>query len=155
MDRTAVFPGSFDPFTLGHQSIAERALRLCGVLIIAVGSNIAKNASLPPEERRRRIAEVFAGEGRIAVAVYAGLTIDFCRQMGASLIIRGVRNADDCRSEMFLAQANRQIDPSIETILLASLPEHTGISSSAAREIIASGGNADAMLPRVKQVKFS
>jgi pantetheine-phosphate adenylyltransferase len=149
----AVFPGSFDPFTLGHQRIAERALLLCDKLVIAVGCNMYKKGMFAPEERKRRIDEVFAGENRIETAIYTGLTIDFCKHIGAKIIIRGIRNIADCHSEILIAQANRQIDNSIETIFLLAHPADSAISSSIIREVITNGGDAATLLPTLDSPK--
>jgi pantetheine-phosphate adenylyltransferase len=149
MTITAVFPGSFDPFTIGHQHIAQRALLVCDKLIIAIGNNIHKKPMFDASERRRMIADVFAHEKRIETMIYSGLTIDFCRQAGAKIIVRGIRSAADCHQEILIAHANQQIDPSIETIFLLALPCDAAISSTAVREVLTNNGNAEKFLPQL------
>jgi pantetheine-phosphate adenylyltransferase len=144
----AVFPGSFDPFTIGHQQIAMRALAVCDKLIIAIGNNDAKKAMFTPEERQQRIAQIFAHEKRIETAIYKGLTIDFCKQAGAKLIIRGLRSMTDCEQEILIAQANQAMNSSIETVFFLAQPAVSGISSTVVRDVIANGGNAAAFLPK-------
>ncbi|GHT81665.1 phosphopantetheine adenylyltransferase [Bacteroidia bacterium] len=147
----AVFPGSFDPFTIGHQQIAMRALAVCDKLIIAIGNNDAKKAMFTPEERQQRIAQIFANEKRIETAIYKGLTIDFCQQAGAKLIVRGLRSVADCAQEILIAQANQAMNSSIETVFFLAQPAVSGISSTVVRDVIANGGNAAVFLPNNEQ----
>jgi pantetheine-phosphate adenylyltransferase len=148
MNKIAVFPGTFDPFTLGHQHIAERALFLCDKLIIAIGNNHLKKQMFDVNERKKCITTFFIHEKRIETAVYNGLTIDFCRQVGAKIIVRGIRSLADCHQEILIAHANQQIDHSIETIFLLAMPSDTAISSTAVREVLANNGNAEPFLPK-------
>ncbi len=145
--RIALYPGSFDPFTLGHLSIAERALKLFDRLVIAIGYNIAKKPHGPGEERLEAIRSCFPSEPRVEVARYDGLTVDFARKIGACAIVRGIRGAADFEYEKTLADVNRDLDPEIETVFLPALPQLAHISSSAVRELQAYGHDASRYLP--------
>lgn len=147
MARIAIFPGSFNPFTIGHKSVVDRALPLFDRIIIAIGYNEAKEAdtaSLP--ERIRAIASLYADEPAVEVFSYEGLTVDFAREMGARWILRGVRSVKDFEYESTLADVNRRIS-GIETLLLFTLPEHSAISSSMVRELTHFGVDTTPFLP--------
>lgn len=147
MARIAIFPGSFNPFTIGHKSVVDRALPLFDRIIIAIGYNEAKEAdtaSLP--ERIRAIASLYADEPAVEVFSYEGLTVDFAREMGARWILRGVRSVKDFEYESTLADVNRRIS-GIETVLLFTLPEHSAISSSMVRELAHFGVDTTPFLP--------
>lgn len=144
--RTAIFPGSFDPFTIGHKDIVERALPLFDQIIIGIGINDQKHALLSEEERVSAIQNVFADEPRIRVMTYHGLTIDFAHENNAEWIIRGVRSTIDFEYEKSIAEANRQLS-GIETILLYTRPEYGHISSSLARDLLKHGRDISHLLP--------
>jgi pantetheine-phosphate adenylyltransferase len=146
--RTAVFAGSFDPFTIGHESIARRALPLFDELIIAIGVNTNKNYMFPLEKRTEWIQNVFKNEKKISVDVFSGLTVNFCRKKKASFLVRGLRTTADFEFEKAIAQMNRALDPGLETIFILPLPEHSAINSTIIRDIIRNGGNADAFVPK-------
>lgn len=151
MARIAIFPGSFNPFTIGHKSVVDRALPLFDRIIIAIGYNEAKEAdtaSLP--ERIRAIASLYADEPAVEVFSYEGLTVDFAREMGARWILRGVRSVKDFEYESTLADVNRRIS-GIETVLLFTLPEHSAISSSMVRELAHFGVDTTPFLPSPPQ----
>ena len=132
--RVALFPGSFDPFTRGHESIVRRALPLFDELIIAVGVNPTKRAFMDAETRMRFIREVMADEPRVRVISYEGLTVDIARECGARFLLRGVRMIQDFENEMHMAEINRRLG-GIETVLLYTLPEFSHISSTIVREL--------------------
>lgn len=136
--RIAVFPGSFDPFTIGHKSIVERALPLFDRIIVAVGYNENKISANDVGDRLEMIRKCFPGESRVEVTSYSGLTVDFARRTGAEFILRGVRSVADFEAERNLADVNRRIS-GIETILLPSLPELGYVSSSMVRELTNNG----------------
>lgn len=136
--RIAVFPGSFDPFTIGHKSIVERALPLFDRIIVAVGYNENKISANDVGDRLDMIRKCFPGEDRVEVTSYSGLTVDFARRTGAEFILRGVRSVADFEAERNLADVNRRIS-GIETILLPSLPELGYVSSSMVRELTNNG----------------
>lgn len=145
--RTALYPGSFDPFTLGHLSIAERALKLFDRVVIAIGCNIAKHPEGIAESRLNAIRNCFSSEPRIEVATYEGLTIDYARSIGACAIVRGVRGISDFEYEKTLADVNRDLDSEIETVFLPAIPALAHVSSSTVRELIAHGQDASRYLP--------
>ena len=147
MKRTADFPGSFDPFTIGHEGIVRRALCLFDEIIIAVGANALKKSYYSLETRKEMIASVFKDEPRIKVDHYEGLTVDYCRRMGAEYLLRGLRTAADFEFERAIAQVNRTLEPTVESVFLLTVPEHTSINSTIVRDIIRSGGDASRFVP--------
>lgn len=144
--RIAMFQGSFDPFTLGHESIVRRALPLFDEIVVAVVSNIAKQPFMSLESRMAFIKQIFAGEPRVRVVASDGLTVDVARQQGVSCLLRGVRMIQDFENEMHMAEINRRLG-GIETVLLYTLPEFSHISSSIVRELYRYGQDVSAMLP--------
>jgi pantetheine-phosphate adenylyltransferase len=144
---TAVFPGSFDPFSAGHYDIAQRALRLFSGLVIAVGVNAEKQTLYTAEERKSNIEQLFARDPRVSVQVYEGLTVDFCKRVGATHIVRGIRGVADFEFEHAAAQANKAMLPEVDTILLPALPKWACVSSTVIRDILKNGGDATLFLP--------
>jgi pantetheine-phosphate adenylyltransferase len=149
MDKIAVFPGSFDPFTIGHESIVRRALPMFDKIIIMIGYNTNKQSFFKLSKRLHWVQQVFAGEPKIEVIEYEGLTVDFCKAVGASYILRGLRTSSDFEYERAIAQMNKKLYPVIETVFLLTMPEHTPINSSIVRDIILHGGDASMFLPKV------
>jgi len=149
----AVFPGSFDPITIGHVSLIKRAARLFDKVIIAIGVNTSKNKLFPLDVRINWINEVFKHNKKIEVQEFDGLTVDFCKKVGAKFIIRGLRNASDFDYEKTIAQLNSELNREIETVLLISKPKHSHISSTIVREIIRVKGDASMLVP--KQVNLN
>ena len=147
MKKTAVFPGSFDPFTIGHEAIARRALSLFDEIIIAVGANALKKNFYPLATRKKMIARVFKDEPRIRVDHYEGLTVDYCMKNNAGYLLRGLRTAADFEFERAIAQVNRVLAPGVESVFLLTVPEHSHINSSIVRDIIRSGGDASKFVP--------
>ncbi len=145
--RTAVFPGSFDPFTIGHKDIADRALKIFDHLVIGVGYNIHKAAADSIADRVKGIEAIFTGNGRVSVEAYSGLTVDFARRHGAAFIVRGLREVKDFEYERNLADTNAAISD-IETVFLTARPELGFISSSMVRELMANGYDASRFLPQ-------
>lgn len=145
-ERIAVFPGSFDPFTVGHASIVRRALPLFDKIIIAVGINEAKKTLLPVDERVAAIRKVYAAEPKVEVESYSTLTIDFAKAKGAHFILRGLRSVRDFEYERDIAEMNSRIS-GIETVLLFTEHQYACISSSAVRELIAFGKDVSNYLP--------
>lgn len=135
--KKAVFPGSFDPFTSGHEAIVRRALALFDKVYIAIGVNTDKKYMFTPEERLRRVRDFFPDETRIEVLTYSDMTVDLCRRVGAQFILRGIRNAKDFAYEQTVAAVNHSLDPTIETVILLSDTEHQDISSTLERERLA------------------
>jgi pantetheine-phosphate adenylyltransferase len=153
MERIAIFPGSFDPFTIGHESIVKRALPLFDSIIIAIGTNTNKTDFFPFEKRLEWINEVFELDEKITVQGYSGLTIDFCKKVNAKYIIRGLRTSADFEYERAIAQMNKAMDASIETIFILTEPEHSAVNSTIVRDIIRHGGDASKFLPNSRDLK--
>lgn len=145
--KIAIFPGSFDPFTAGHEAIVRRALTLFDTIVIGVGINKNKKGFLTPQNRRCMIEDTFSKEPRVKVVIYEGLTIEFCKAQRATHIIRGLRNSVDMEFERAIEILNKGLDQKIETIYLLTAPEHLHISSSAARELYSFGEDTSALLP--------
>jgi pantetheine-phosphate adenylyltransferase len=148
MDKIAIFPGSFDPFTVGHESIVRRAVSMFDEIIVMIGFNANKKSFYPIEKRLKWINQVFASEEKIEVRIHAGLTIDFCKQVGARYILRGLRTSSDFEYERAIAQINKKMHPEIETVFLLTLPEHTPVNASIIRDIVLHGGDASMFLPK-------
>lgn len=147
MEKTAIFPGSFDPFTIGHESIVRRALSMFDKIIIMVGFNANKKSFFSLEKRVKWIKQVFQNEKKIDVQVHEGLTVDFCKEVGAKYILRGLRTSSDFEYERAIAQINKKMHPEIETIFLLTLPEHTPVNATIIRDIVFHGGDASMFLP--------
>lgn len=145
--RIAIFPGSFDPYTIGHASIVDRALPLFDKIVVAIGVNRNKRSFLTEEQRIRMIADLYADEPKVKVISYDGLTVDAARECGARFLLRGVRMIQDFEYEKNLAEVNRSIS-GLETVLLYTLPEYGHISSSIVRELISYGRDVSALLPK-------
>lgn len=139
--RIAVFPGSFDPLTKGHEEIVRKAVPLFDKIYVAIGENANKKYCFPIEKRLQWIRQAFADESKVEVVVYEGLTIDFCRKVGARFILRGLRNSMDFQYEKDIAEANRHLAPEVETIFFLSSPELAHVSSSLVRELYHHQGN--------------
>ena len=144
--RVALFPGSFDPFTRGHESIVRRALPLFDKFIIAIGVNADKHSYMTMEQRKALIESVFGDDERVQVIAYSNMTVEVAREVGAQFIVRGVRLIQDFENEKHLAEVNRDLT-GIETILLYTLPEYSHISSSIVRELARYGQDVSAYLP--------
>ena len=144
--RIALFPGSFDPFTRGHESIVRRALPLFDKFYIAIGVNADKRSFMTMEQRKAWIESIFKNDEQVQVIAYTGLTVDIAREVGAQFIVRGVRLIQDFENEKHLAEVNRDLT-GIETILLYTLPEYSHISSSIVRELVHYGQDVAPYLP--------
>jgi pantetheine-phosphate adenylyltransferase len=153
MKKIAVFPGSFDPFTIGHEGIVRRGLVLFDEIIIAVGANALKKSYYSLETRKQMIARVFSQEPRIRVDHYEGLTVDYCINKGAKYILRGLRTAADFEFERAIAQVNKALLEEVESVFLLTIPEHASINSTIVRDIIRSGGDASQFVPAAINLK--
>jgi len=147
MKRIALFPGSFDPFTNGHYDVVKRGLGLFDEIIIAIGNNSSKKRYIPVAVTLEIISDIFKEEPAISVQAYTGLTADFAKKVGARFLLRGLRNTTDFEYENTIAQANRHVNPELETVFLITSPHLAAISSSIIREIHALGGNVDDFIP--------
>ena len=143
----AVFPGTFDPIHFGHVDIARRAARLFDELVIAVYDKPLKTLLFPPEERIELVQKAFEQDANVNVMGYSGLTVEFCHNIGAQVIVRGLRVFSDFEFEFRMALANHRLDPNIEVIALITAEEHTFLSSSTVREIASLGGDVSSMVP--------
>ena len=147
MERTAIFPGSFDPFTRGHAALVDEALNLFDRVVIGIGNNTSKQGLLTVENRKRLIDDIYRGDERVEACIYTGLTGEFAEAAGACAIIRGVRNTTDFEYERTMAQINRRIFPEITTVVLFTPPDLTDIASSTVRELLAFGRDVSDMVP--------
>ena len=150
--RRFVFPGSFDPITIGHQEIIERAIPLCDELIIAVGENKEKKNMFSLRQRMDFIKETNKNNPKISVESYEGLTIDFCKKVNADALIRGLRNPADFEFEKSVAQMNRRLS-GFETVFLLTSAGHAFISSSIVREIMLHKGDFSSLVPKAVKLK--
>lgn len=148
MKRIAIFPGSFDPITKGHENILKRALPLFDEIIIAIGKNSSKQSYFTIEQREKWIRQVFANEPKVKVEVYTGLTIDFCKKMNAKFILRGLRTSADFEFEKAIAQNNNIMAPEIETVFILPIPELSAINSTIVRDIVRNNGDASPFVPK-------
>jgi pantetheine-phosphate adenylyltransferase len=147
--RTCLFPGTFDPLTLGHVDIINRALPLFDKIVVAIGFNAAKAPMFTAEQRVAWIEDIYKDEPKVVGAYYEGLTVNYCKQVGANFILRGIRYVSDFEYEKAIADANRTLDNSIETIFLTGEPKYTSVASTIVRDIIRNRGNASPFLPNV------
>lgn len=161
MKRVALFPGTFDPITIGHLDIIQRALPLFDKLIIGIGRNANKTAMFSEELRLQWVNEIYKNEPQVSAIIYEGLTIECCQKVGANFIIRGIRYVNDFEYEKAIADMNRSLDPEIETVFLTCLPQYTSVASTLVRDVIRNGGDVAQFLPDVvaealtKQKSFS
>lgn len=144
--KRAIFPGSFDPFTLGHHSIVKRTLAFVDEVIVGIGFNEGKKGFLPLEKRVEMIRALYADEPRVKVLPYSGLTVDFAREQGADMIVRGIRSVKDFEYEESIADINRKLS-GIETVFLFTEPELSSVSSSVVRELVHYGKDVSTFLP--------
>jgi pantetheine-phosphate adenylyltransferase len=147
MTRIAVFPGSFDPVTLGHIDIIERALPLFDKIIIAIGVNAQKQGYFSLEQRINWLQELYGNQKKVEIDNYEGLTVDFCKSKKANFILRGLRSAADYEYEKVIAQTNKSLLPDMETIFLLSKPEFGHISSTIVKEVLRNKGDISNMVP--------
>lgn len=150
--RKAIFPGSFDPITLGHFDIIKRALPLFDEIVVAIGINAEKKYMFSLEERKQFIEKSFASESKISVTTYEGLTIDLCKKLDAKFILRGLRNPADFEFEKAIAHTNRQLSD-IETVFLLTAIDTSHISSSIVRDVIRNGGDYTILVPESVKIK--
>jgi len=151
-EKIAVFPGSFDPITLGHLDIVNRALPLFDKIIMAVGVNSVKKTLFDLETRMGWLEDVFANDNKVVVDTFEGLTVKYCQKVGANFLIRGLRNGSDFDYEKTISQLNNIIGEELDTVFFISQPKYSHISSTIVREIIKGKGQTDAFLP--KQVRL-
>jgi pantetheine-phosphate adenylyltransferase len=146
--RICLFPGTFDPVTLGHTDIINRALPLFDKIYVGIGINSSKNPMFSAEQRMEWFKEIYKDEPRVESVVYDGLTVHYCEKIGARFILRGIRYVSDFEYEKTIADANRTMDSNIETIFLTGEPKYTSVASTIVRDILRNGGNASPFLPQ-------
>ncbi|HIG32260.1 MAG TPA: pantetheine-phosphate adenylyltransferase [Flavobacteriales bacterium] len=148
MSKIAIFPGSFSPFTIGHQSIVDRALPLFDKIVISIGINSEKPQYFSIDKRMQWIKDVYNNNPKIDVKQYKGLTVDFCKKENANYILRGLRDSHDFKFEKNIAHMNKELNPNIETIFIITPPKISHISSSIIRDIIKNGGDVSKFIPK-------
>jgi pantetheine-phosphate adenylyltransferase len=148
MSRIGLFPGTFDPVTLGHVDIINRSLNLFDKLVIGIGTNVNKQPMYAAEKRLQWIKEIYKDEPKVDAVVYEGLTVECCAKVGAKFILRGIRYVNDFEYEKAIADMNRSLDPSVETIFLTCLPQYTSVASTLVRDVIRNGGDVRQFLPK-------
>ncbi len=153
MPKIAVFPGSFDPVTRGHEDIISRAAPLFDKIIVAIGQNQDKKSFFSIGKRLDFLKTIFKHVPNIVIEKYSGLTVDYCREVGAQYILRGLRTSADFEFERSIAQVNKKLYPEIETVFFLTLPEFTALNSSVVRDILRHGGNVDQFIPQGLELK--
>tara|TARA_B100000902_G_scaffold349713_1_gene358481 strand:- start:1104 stop:1580 length:477 start_codon:yes stop_codon:yes gene_type:complete len=153
MKKTAVFPGSFSPFTFGHLSIIERMIPLFDKIIVAIGVNSTKNSSYPIEKNIIWIKNILKNHEKIEVISYNGLTVKICEKLNANYIIRGVRDEKDFEFEKKVAQNNKELNSEIETLLITTLPKFSHISSTIVRDILKNEGDSSKLIPNSIKIR--
>ena len=153
MKKTAIFPGSFSPFTFGHLSIIERMLPLFDKVIVAIGVNSSKNNSYPTEKNLIWIKNILKNHEKIEVISYNGLTVEICKKLNANYIIRGIRDEKDFEFEKKVAQNNKELNSEIETLLITTLPKFSHISSTIVRDILKNGGDSSKLIPNSIKIR--
>lgn len=149
MARICLFPGTFDPVTLGHTDIINRAMPLFDKLVIGIGRNSNKTPMFSEEQRLQWIREIFKDQPNVEAIAYDGLTVDCCREVGAHFILRGIRYVNDFEYEKAIADMNRSIDKEIETVFLTCLPQYTSVASTLVRDVLRYGGDVSQFLPEL------
>jgi pantetheine-phosphate adenylyltransferase len=153
MEKIAIFPGSFDPFTIGHEAIVKRAIPLFDKIIVAIGYNSAKQGFFSLEKREAWIKAIFKDYPTVQVDRYEGLTAYYCLKVKAKYILRGLRTAADFEYERAIGQMNKMLNHDIETVFMLTKPEHSPISSTIVREVIRHGGDASQFVPKEIDLK--
>ncbi|CAN5780102.1 pantetheine-phosphate adenylyltransferase [soil metagenome] len=149
MQRICLFPGTFDPVTLGHTDIINRAIPLFDKLIIGIGRNVNKVPMFSEALRLKWLRDIYKDEPKVEALVYDGLTVNCCKSVGANFILRGIRYVNDFEYEKAIADMNRSMDGHIETIFLTCLPQYTSVASTLVRDVLKNGGNVSQFLPKL------
>jgi pantetheine-phosphate adenylyltransferase len=147
--RIALFPGTFDPITIGHLDIIDRSLPLFDKLVIGIGRNANKEPMFSEEQREKWIKEIYKGNAKVDAIVYDGLTINACEEVGANFILRGIRYVNDFEYEKAIADMNRALNKNIETVFLTCLPQYTSVASTLVRDVLRNGGDVSPFLPKI------
>jgi len=155
MPRICLFPGTFDPVTLGHIDIIDRALPLFDKLVIGIGRNVNKTPMFSEEQRLHWIREIYKGDPKVEAVIYDGLTVDCCKTVGANFILRGIRYVNDFEYEKAIADMNRSLEGNIETVFLTCLPQFTSVASTLVRDVLRNGGDVSQFLPDVVNLSIN
>ncbi|HRD58143.1 MAG TPA: pantetheine-phosphate adenylyltransferase [Ferruginibacter sp.] len=147
MNKICLFPGTFDPVTLGHTDIIDRALPLFDKLIIGIGRNVNKVPMFSEQQRLEWLREIYKDNSKVEAVIYDGLTVECCRQHNAKFILRGIRYVNDFEYEKAIADMNRSLEEDIETIFLTCLPQYTSVASTLVRDVLKNGGDVSRFLP--------
>ncbi len=147
MSRICLFPGTFDPVTLGHTDIIDRALPLFDKVYIGIGRNVNKKPMFSEQQRLDWINKIYAGNDKVEAVIYDGLTVECCKMVGANFILRGIRYVNDFEYEKAIADMNRSIAKNIETVFLTCLPQYTSVASTLVRDVLNNGGDVSQFLP--------
>ena len=153
MEKIAVFPGSFDPFTVGHEDIVLRGLGIFDKIIVAIGVHSSKQPLFKIEARVKMVNQIFKNNDRVRADSFEGLTVDYCKKVKATHMLRGIRTASDFEYEWGIAQINKHMLPEVESIFLLTTPGHTPVNSTIIRDIIRNGGDASQFLPKGVDIK--
>lgn len=154
MRKVAIYPGSFDPFTKGHQNIIERGVRVFGQVIVAVAHNTTKKTIFTLQERVDLLNEIFRDREEVMVDYFEGLLVDYAKKIGTNVVLRGMRTVSDFEYELQMALANKTLSPSLETVFMVTDSEFSHISSSVIREVVSLGGRATHMVPEIIETKL-
>jgi pantetheine-phosphate adenylyltransferase len=154
MEKIAVFPGSFDPFTVGHENIVIRGLSIFDKIIVAIGIHSTKQPLLKIDSRVAMVNHIFRDNDRVDAESFTGLTVDYCRKVNATHMLRGIRTSPDFEYERAMAQINKKMLPAVESVFLLTTPEHTPVNSTIIRDIIRNGGDASLFLPEDVDIKL-
>ena len=154
MCKVAIYPGSFDPFTKGHQNIIERGVRVFGQVVVAVAHNTSKKTIFTLDERVRLLNKIFRGRKDVKVDYFEGLLVDYAKKMGTNIVLRGMRTVSDFEYELQMALANKTLSPELETVFMVTDSEFSHISSSVIREVVSLGGSAVNTVPEIVEVKL-
>jgi len=149
MSRIALFPGTFDPITVGHIDVIDRALPLFDKLVIGIGKNANKEPMFSVEQRLSWLNHIYGSNPKVETVIYEGLTVDCCKKVNANFIVRGIRYVNDFEYEKAIADMNRSLDNNIETVFLTCLPQYTSVASTLVRDVIRHGGDASRFLPEI------
>lgn len=155
MSRICLFPGTFDPITLGHVDIINRSLSLFDKLIIGIGTNVNKVSMFSRKQRVDWVKQIYKHNTKVEAIVYNGLTVDCCKKLGAQYILRGIRYVSDFEYEKAIADMNRSLDNNVETIFLTCLPKYTSVASTLVRDVLRNGGSVEQFLPDVVKASLS